>query len=295
MIIDNNKSYQEKLYLESGKSSLIFKFLTYAILSVIVGYVSYVYTIITLKIPIIYINFLILIGYSILIGVLIRVSFRFSHNRNKKERYILSILMSIIASISQWLTYFSFLITDEIPDVFDVITNNIIIFENNLINPILKDLYTFGSWAIFGVNVNGFILLFIWLIELTTIVFVPILIIKQYIAKPYSERLNKWYTKYVLEDDFESIITPTGLLQSLKSNPTNTLNELNKGTAQRHTKIYIYYLEREDIQYISFERISIISNTKKSFNLINGFQINNQTAKYILDKYHHKKEILDIF
>ncbi|MCT4580582.1 MAG: hypothetical protein N4A35_04125 [Flavobacteriales bacterium] len=294
MIIDNN-NYQEKLYSESGKSNLILQLITYTILSFIVGYVSYVYTIITIKIPIIYINFLLIIGYAILIGVLIRVAFRFSHNRNKKERYIVSILVSTIGFISQWLTYFVFLITDGTPSLLDVITHSITIFENNLFYTILKELYTIGSWAIFGIDVNGYILLLIWLIELTIIILVPILIIKQYLAKPYSEQLNKWYTKYILADDFESIAAPVSLLQSLDLNPINTLEELNKGTGQRHTKIYIYYLEREDIQYISFERISIINNTKKSYNLINGFQINNEQAKYILSQYHYQKEILDIF
>ncbi len=75
---------QELFYKESGRINPIKQSISYAIGIVIALILGYIYSVLIIVIPIVYLNFLITVGFSIGLGLICRILVRFSHNRNKK-------------------------------------------------------------------------------------------------------------------------------------------------------------------------------------------------------------------
>lgn len=125
----------------------------------------------------------------------------------------------------------------------------------------------------------------------------PIVAIVKTKIYPYSEFLGKWYDKYTLFKDFESISTVTKLKGELSTDPLKSIDSLGKGTGLRHTKVHLFYLKHEDKQYLTFEKIFIEGQGKGKKNssiAINNFQINKSDADLILEKYENKRERIEV-
>lgn len=289
----NNQTY---LYQESGKINLSRQIFTYIILISFLLYISYVYCVITIVLPIIYLNVLITLGFGILIGTISRVSIRFSHNRSKKSRFLLAIILPLLATILQWAVYLTYLILNEIPSFYEFLGKlHLILLPHNFFS-IIAEVYEHGTWGFFGATINGLPLLLIWLVEMGITIAIPLLFMKDLKPSAYSETQQKWYTKHTLFNDFESIPASQTLTTNLISSPIQTIDELGIGTGHRHTKIHLFYLKEENIQYLTFEKISIVGKGNKNrVILINNFEISNTTAEKILEKYKSKKEIFDLF
>lgn len=289
----NNQKY---FYTESGKTNLSRQVIAYTILISLMLFISYFYSMIIIAIPIIYLNIVITLGFGIIIGVLTRVSVRLTHNRSKRSRYSLAIILPIIATIFQWSTYISYLILNKIPSFFELLKElPIILLPQNFIS-IIGEIYEAGTWALFDNSIMGLTLLLIWLTEMGITVAIPILFMKDLKPSAYSELQQKWYTKYTLANDFESIPASQQLTSSLINSPIDTIENLKIGNGHRHTKIHLLYLKEENKQYLTFERISIIGKgNKKRVILINNFIISNSIAEKLLENYRYKKERLDLF
>lgn len=71
---------------------------------------------------------------------------------------------------------------------------------------------------------------------------------------------------------------------------------MGKGSGNRHAKVHLYFLPEEAKQYVTVENIFIESNGKKNItNMINNLEVDSDSAKEIMQEFHHKKEFFDVF
>lgn len=258
---------------------------------------GYIYTIISIILPFVYLNFLITLGFGSCIGLICRILVRFSHNRSKKSRIMQAAIVGLLASYFQWTAYILYVFNGNIPS-FSLYISNLywIVVPENFIYAI-QEINRIGSWSIFGITFKGFPLTFIWIVEFALILSGPLIATIRTKTYPYSELLKTWYDKYTLHKDFESISATSALLTELSSDPINAVKSLGKGTATRFTKLHVFYLKNEDKQYLTFERVFIAGHGKGEKNshfVVYNFAINKADAEMILTEFENKREKIEI-
>jgi hypothetical protein len=289
---------RQKFYEPSGKFDPIRQSLLYVICIGIALFFGYLYTVLICFIPIVYFNLFITVGFGIMLGVVCRLFVRFSHNRNRRSQLIQAVFFGILANYFQWTAYVLFLLEDSIPSFGFYFSNLDWILTSGHFGSILNGLYEYGGWSVFGVQINGLTLAIILISEFIIIAIVPIIGIIQTKVYPYSELQHKWYKKYTLVKDFESISLIDKLLRDLELNPIQAIESLNKGIAFRHAKIHLFYLEGETNHYLTFENIYYEgrggATNKKGDIVINNFLISDDFAKEILEKFPNRRERIEV-
>ena len=290
----NNDLY----YQPSGKYNLpglISSYFFIILLSLIMGFL---YGIMVTIIPIVYLNFLITIGAGILLGMIMRLLIRFSHNRSKTSQYILALILGFFINYFQWTFYILFLVKGGIPQFSEYLSNlHWIVIPKNFFGAI-AEINQIGAWSIFGITPTGFGLAIIWLIEALILTGIPVLAVYQAIVHPYSETIGKWYPKFTLYKDFESIYSEGKIQEALAENPVQALNDLGKGNGLRHSKVSIYYIKYEETQYMSVDRILIEKQgkgSKKVTPILANFAITPENAQTILETFGNKQNKQDVF
>lgn len=284
-------------YQESMKINPIGLTLSYVVCLILGLFLGYVYTLITIFMPIIYVNFLLTFGFGLTLGVINRILIRLTHNRYKKSQLIQAFISGVLANYFQWTAYILYAYNGDIPSLSDYLSNvHWIVVPQNFFHAI-AEINKVGLWSIFGITFNGFGLTVIWMLEALIIIALPIVAVYRTKIYPYSELLGKWYPKYTLFKDFEYISTSNKLLKDLQLDTLSVLQGLGKGTGHRHSKIHLFYHKKEEKQYLTFETIFVEGQGKGKLNsniLINNFTIDKRTADLILDKFEHNKETVDI-
>jgi hypothetical protein len=267
--------------------------------SLLVGaLLAYAYGCIIIIIPSIYINALLCFGVSVVLAMLIRVFIRLFRLRNTKSVLALTILLPLVTYLFQWCVYIYFILFEGLPNPLDyleaihTITLTPSIFTNTLV-----ELYTYGGWTVFGVQIFGFGIVAVWLIEFGLMMGIPLSVILRYDYYPFAERSKTWYPKYILHQDFESIPSSMGISQAMHENALKTISELKKGIGTRHTKVELYYHELEPVQYISLNKHTIGTNGRdhnKEY-IVKNLAISTQMARDIMKQFPHKRERTHIF
>ena len=278
-------------YIESGNINpikLVFSYVLGLLTSFLFGYF---YTFLTLIIPFVYFNIVITVVVAFNLGLICRVINKFFHNINKKSRIIFAVIIGLFANFFQITTFIVYVYYGQIPSV-DLYLSYLHIFFNPMnIFYGLSEINQVGTWSFLSIPFNGFILTIVWVIEFLIILVVPIVVVvtaKQY---PYSEVLKKWYRKYTLFKDFESISSSSAVIDDLLVDPKKTIENLEKGMGYRHSKVHVYFLEGEESQYLTIEKVNIEnkgSGYKMSTVVVPHFKISNSDAKYILEKFQNK-------
>lgn len=282
-------------YIPSGNISLIGTILSYLICLALALLLSYLYTFLIIIIPIPYLNFLITAGFGICLGMANKTLVRLTHNRNRRSQLVMALCSGLFANYFQWGAYVLYAVTGEIPNFAEYLTTSTWIFFPQPYFEVIGEINRVGMWSIFGVPFNSFALTIIWIIEFLLITGIPIYNIHKANIFPYSELLKKWYPKLTLNNDFEPIATVNLLTQNLHVDPLKSIQELGYGTASRYSKIHVYFLKDEEIQYLTFEKIFIErKGNKNSDTLIENFIVDTNTAKSILDSFSHKRERLEV-
>lgn len=286
-------------YHESGKIDLIKQSLTYILCIGLALVLGYVYSVVTVFLPIIYLNALISIGFGLSLGFICRALFRLNHNRSKRSRIILAIIFGLLANYFQWTTYILWAYEGAIPGINEYLENILwIMVPDNFIYAI-TEINRIGPWEIAGTQIKGFGLTTIWIIEFLIIMAGPIVAVLKTTIYPYSELQQKWYPKFTLFNDFQSVSGSSLLLKDLEENPLETIIGLGLGTGLRHTKIHVFYLKEENKQYLTFEKIYVESKqdgkTKTNSSIIvNNFKISNSVAEDILAQFENNRERMDV-
>lgn len=287
---------QKSLFYEEPKSinpqGLIIASLIGVALAILL---AFVYIILQVSIPLIYFAVLVTFGTGILLSFCTRFIAKITHNRNKKSQFIIALIIGILLNYFQWVAYLLYVSKGQIPAIGEYLLNLGLIFSVNDFWGAIMELNSIGLWSVFGIEFKGGLLSIIWVLEFLLILLVPIIYIRKSKIFPYSEKYGKWYPKFTLEEKFKIIHGAPKIIESLKQDVYKTIDELGLGKGDRFTKIYLYYLEDEQNQYIDFERVIIDREGKedKDF-IIENFRIEKETTKKILQTFSNKKEQLEV-
>lgn len=292
-IIEN----KELFYEESGKTDPIKQGISYTICIGLALILGYLYSVTIIIIPIVYLNFLITIGFGVGLGLVCKTLVRFSHNRSRKSQITQAVATGLLASYFQWTAHILYAYNGGIPGIGFYFANiQWIMVPKNFFEAV-SEINRIGTWAIFGITFNGFALTIIWLIEFLLILSGPIIAIVNTRIYPYSELHHKWYQKYTLFKDFEYLSTTNSLINGLANEPISTIENLGKGSGFRHTKVHVFYLKDEQKQFLTFEGVLIEGRGKGKRNstiILNNFMISKSNAESILDKFENRRERIEV-
>ncbi len=253
---------------------------------------GYIYTLFSIYMPFVYFKFIITAGLGFAIGYLTRFlafAFKITGVQNK---ILLGVLLSFFTYYFHWIAYILFLMWEKYPDLKTFFSNAGMI-TRPMFFQIIYNFYSHGAWTLFGIPFKGLALGIVWLIEAFLVFALPVKIILEDKPKPFSFNTNLWYPVYSLSEKFKLNLSKPQLLKQLKENPLTAIEKLGKGSHFDNLNIYLYYLEEEQQQYISFinNRYDKKGNLKTQF-IIENFKIDKQTAQKILQKYPYKKNKL---
>ena len=261
-------------------------------LSALVSILSaYLYALLVAFIPFIYLNAMITGVFGIVIGFTVIYISRITLIRNAKVRFTIGVVSGIIGLLAQWLVFLFFLVTGEIP-LQDTIQQGVFLFDPVILKDLLSELYNYGTWSIFGVTLRGIPLLLIWLAEAVIIIGAPLLLLLKYPISPFSEKLNQWYPKKVLAQDFAYVSGVVSYIKELRDSKAENLLHYPKGDGHRHSRVSIYFMEQEEKAYLSTDNIYITSGDKGGKDIdpvVRFVAIPNQVAKQLLDKFGVRK------
>ncbi len=285
---------EEKIYKHSGESNLMGFLLALGLGILLAVFSGFIYNLLIIVIPIIYVNLLLTIGFGAALGYGNKFFSRFGKIRNKSHLLILAGMIGFVGFVFQWIAYFVFLISGKFS--FQAYQNNFDLFYNplNLFDMVLE-LNKVGSWAMFGITFTGFPLWFIWALEALLIIGIPILITYKHPIIPFSENLNKWYPKYIVKNQFSHISAQNQFRKNLIENVLETINNLSYGDAFRYSKVSIFYLKNEQLHYLSIDNIFVENKGKgkqSKTSVIHLLKIDTAIAHSIMDKFKVKKQFL---
>ncbi len=282
-------------YKESGNVNVARMVAVYFMSFLATFVLGLTYSILVEIIPIVYLSFLLTVGFGLALGFIARFFNRISHNRNKRSRLALAAFLGLVANFFQWTAYVAFAVNGGVPTLGEYFSIMSWIFSSQSFFGVIADINSVGLWSMFGVTVNGFVLTSIWIVEFLIILLGPIVAVYRTKPYPYSEVMNKWYPKLTLFNDFEHLATPVNLLNDLQQNPVQAIQNMEKGLAHRHTKVHLYYLEQEETQYLSFDKVTVESGEKKKKEvtpILYNFAISKQHANTISSLFESKVDKL---
>jgi hypothetical protein len=282
---------EEKCYQHSGNSNIAGLVIALGIGTIIAIVLGFLYNFLIIIIPIVYINLFITIGFGTALGYSIKFLSRFGKIRNDRQNLILAGIIGFVGFYFQWIAYLVYLTSES--HSFQAYQENFnLIYNPAVLGQLILEVNKIGSWAMFGVIFTDFPLWVIWGIEALLIIGIPILIALRHPIIPFSETLNKWYPKYVIKNQFESIAGQNQFKENLLENVLETVNNLSYGTAFRFSEISIYYLKDEMAQYLSVDNIFIEGRGKgkeTKTSVMHLLQIDNKTAEALMEKHKTKK------
>lgn len=260
---------------------------------------GYLYSLFTYLVPLIYLSVLLAIGFGIVLHWSIRLIIRLSKIQSKTSRTILIIGTIFFSTYFAWVAFLSSAALGIYQTPFNYLTFLDWIFHPQDLFNLIYEVNKIGTWSI-GVNggpVNGSLLAIVWGLEFIAIAFSSLQLISSYPIFPFSENYNKWYTKFTLEDDFESLSSSSATITKLDTGVLETLQNLDWGNGFNHSKIHLYYLEQETDQYLSIEKVMVTDRKKGTITktpVVVNYRINNSDAKAIKNTFRITKERFDV-
>lgn len=259
-------------------------------------FLGYLYAMVTYAMPIIYVNILLTFGFGIILGYIVRILVKLTNNRNRRSRLIVGLVIGLFAMYFQWSAFILVLFQDGFPTLHEFLANlHWITYPDNFIKAV-ADINHYGSWTAMGITFKGFVLTLIWIAEAVIIVGLPIISMLRLKPAPFSELLGRWYPKYTLYDDFESIAAVNKFVSELKDNALLAIKDLSGGEGIRYSKIHLFYHKDENVQYIAVDRIFVENQgrgKKRVEVVINNMAIDNESAQQIMDEFICKRIWID--
>lgn len=281
-------------YVPSGKTSSLGFASAVGIGLALVLFLSYVYNALIYMMPFIYINFLITTFMGGAVGCTSKFMGRLGKIRNRQHQLYLTLILAISGIYLYWVANMCRLIAGS----FDIVIylKNIFLFLNPAIFfPALADLARVGYWSFFDVTVKGMALWGIWAIEAGIVVGIPLIIYKNHPEIPFSEILHRWYPKYTLSEQFESIAAISGFNIELANDVEGTLEKLSYGRPGRYGEVSVFFLKDESTQYLSVDNIYLEDRGRGKRNVTpvtHLLKIPKPVAEKILARYPHKKNFV---
>ncbi len=285
-------------YTESGEFDRA-KYLIGLLVVITAGLLlGYLYTVINIFIPIVYLNVVTVFGFGLAMGLATRLVGRFLKNRNRRSRLALGLVAGIAANYFQWIGYVDYVLIGEIPSFGLYVANLDWIFRPAEFFGVIGEINRVGTWEVFGIEFKGFMLTVIWIFELAIIGYLPVASILNIDVFPYSETQHQWYKKFTLNDDFTAVSSASAIQDSLLTDPVQAIRDLGNGQGWRHSKVHLFFLEEESDQYLSIERIFIEEQgrgKKQRTPIVTNMRIPKEAAHQILNTFDHSRERIEVF
>lgn len=281
--------YQESNQINKPKLAIAYVF---CFLVAIVA--AYVYMIITVMLPLVYIGCVMPVIFGIGLSFVVRFVTRMTHNRNRKSRYVLAGTMALFLTYFQWVIFLLYAYELRLPSFRTYLTNIGLPFYMDGTWAFIVEINKVGMWEVFGEVISGSFLTVIWILEFVVLMGTLLIYTVSVRAYPYAEDKEQWYKKYTLDDDYK-VVGALKLVEDLNQDAYKTIKELGYGQGYRHAKIHLYYLERSSYHYLDVETVMISREAKNEVDLlIEALRIDNRTAKSLLDNFEHKRERIEI-
>ncbi|MDP4088167.1 MAG: hypothetical protein Q8930_02710 [Bacillota bacterium] len=174
--------------------------LLFGTIAAVVG--SFIYSYAIAYIPFVYLNFLICIGFSALVGYAVAIGAKKGKIRNANLVFILAVLAGLLAEYAQWVTW-----------LFAYSKQGIWTMSLSEMKFWLSIILEEGAWSFKGTVVTGTPLLIIWLIEGAVIIFFGAFIARSEIAEtPFCERCYQWVESKVKLPNIQ-MIAPVSVIK----------------------------------------------------------------------------------
>lgn len=284
-------------YNESGKYDLTGFVLSIAVYLVIAIFIGYLYTLIVTLIPIVYFNFIISLTVASGLGLVVKVGLRLSKNRNRKNKILQAVFIGIVFNVFQWIAYIVYAYKGHAPSLDEYFSGMELLFHPGDLFYAIGEINHYGLWSMFGITINDFTLALVWVLEFGIFITIPIILVYRTKPYPYSENQLKWYKKYTLFKDFESLSGSAYIIAELKTDPVAAMHNLKKGDGLRHTKAHLFYLDNEEYAYLTLEKIFIEGQgkgTRHADIILNNFKLTRHHAEQILKQFENNKEKIDV-
>lgn len=284
-------------YKESGKINFTGLAISLMIILGVNSLLGYIYSFIIFYMPLIYVNFLISVGFGIILSIYTQFLFRITHNRSRQSKMILILISGISANLFQWVVYIDTAILGQMPQPGQYYGSLEMLFDPAFFFGIIGEINKYGMWELFGAPVKGLMLALIWILEFAIIAGVTMYFFLKSKPYPYSENLGHWYSKYTLSRDFEAISSHKMFIKKLDGQSMcDFITGLKSGIALRHMKIHVFYEKDEENQYLSFENRLSSTNGKVDREIIeNCIRVDKPTVEKIMNAFPYKKEKNEIF
>ncbi|MGB0838504.1 MAG: hypothetical protein ACPGXL_00115 [Chitinophagales bacterium] len=290
-----------KYYQESGAANHFNFGIGIALVLVTSLILGYIYALLVNLVPIIYLNVMIAIGFGIALSFCIRLITRLIKNRNKRNRIILTILAIIFFTYFQWVAFVGSLIAGAMLPPLEYLGLTTWITVPQEFFGIIGEIYKQGTWQLGlsdGIPMRELPLLSVWIVEIILIALPALKHLLDHTIHPFSEQQNKWYPKYILLKDFESMASSKIMEAQLNIGALKALKQLEKGSATQHSKVHLYYLDEEQKHYLSIDRIFIEKRGEGKTNrtsIIENYCIDTENAKGILTEFKNNQERINVF
>ncbi|AZQ43330.1 hypothetical protein [Nonlabens ponticola] len=280
-----------QFYQESNSTENTNLIIAIALNTIIAFVLGYLYSMVTTVNPFIYLNFLAALGSGMIIHRLTMEVFKILKIRSKILRVAFVAATGFIVWVLQWLGTMQYLFNDSFLTPADYLISFEWLVDTESFFANIELLFTDGYYELFGIKVDGPVLLIIWLLELIILIGYPVLIMMKQVVKPYSDKFNHWYPTLRLEKQFRVVTGAQNFVHELYSNPVEKIKDLSAGRGNSYSIVEIHYEAREDFQYLSMLNITYDKekNSQECEVVINNLKISNEAAKQLLDTYDHEK------
>jgi hypothetical protein len=297
-----------RFYEESGKWDLLALSIGLLVLLLATLIFGYAYSFIIYIVPFVHLNFLISLWFGFMIYYINRIIFRIAKVRNKIIRVVIVCISILFANFFQWVGFLGAVLMNGYPNIGEYLAS----VGNFLLRPfnmfaLVGEINKVGVWSVGGIGtsgangfpVNGFILTVVWILELIIISLPSAWLLFKFVPQPFSERLDKWYDKYILRDNFRAVSSASSFLENVSNlGVVGALKTLGIGEVTRYSKIYMYYLDGEAKQYLSVDKMYVEKKgTGKTVTspVVSNLAISSADANDIRSEFVAKKEKFDLF
>lgn len=260
--------------------------IAFASMLVVAGFLGYVYNLLIVIIPFVYLNFFITAGFGLALGYCAKFIARFSRCRNVKATLVFAFVAGMLGYYFQWVGYFSYLANSTLS--FEAYLYHVdLIFYPTYVADFIGELNRVGAWEFFHVPFKGFALTIVWILEFGMIVCLCLFIVYKHPVVPYSELLQQLYRKQALNYQFASVTSMNNFRENMAQDVVATIVSQGYGTANRYAQVSIFYLKDEAHQYLSVDNISVgRTNGKATVTPVVTLQrIATADANMLIDKF----------
>ncbi|GFZ80233.1 hypothetical protein GCM10011531_07780 [Aquaticitalea lipolytica] len=283
---------QSQFYQESGIANPLNISLSVTCSLIAICILSFLYSIITHYLPLVYFNFLIAIGFGISISFVSRFFNSIFKIRNRKKSIIITLVLAFIAVCFQWIWYLYIINSVEFSFIDGITFFINMIFRPDLVIENIIIINKFGVWEMFGTTFKGIVLWLVWLVEAAIIMFLSYNNYLHFQTIPFSEKDNKWFKKDYIDFDFEHIAFKKEFIEKFQINPSEAISELKKGDGLRHSKISVYKSDTEQKSIVTIDNIRVTERGKGKKDIttvLEPIYVDNQHLIKIRNSFKFKK------